>query len=145
LTPTALRSVLARLALAGLLILAGCGGGANITPLPSGAEPPADCARVADGVITLSAKNIKFSAPCLVANAGEAFTIRFTNEEAVPHDVAVYTDSSTTNEIMRGDPITGPNKTIDYHVEGLSAGEYFFHCTIHPAMNGALYVVAPAS
>lgn len=144
-TPSALRYAFVSVALAGVLALAGCGGGANITPLPSGAEPPADCARVSNGVITISAKNIKFDAPCMVANANEAFTIRFTNEEAVPHDVAVYTDSSTTNEIMRGDPITGPNKTIDYSVEALSAGEYFFHCTIHPAMNGALYVVQPTS
>lgn len=140
---SALRRGLPLLA-AGALFLAACGGGADLTPLPSGAEPPADCARVdADGVITLSAKNIQYSAPCLVANAGEAFTIRFTNEESVPHDVAVYTDSSTANEIMRGEVITGPNKTIDYPVEALDAGEYYFHCTVHPAMDGALYVVEP--
>ena len=96
------------------------------------------------GVITLSAKNIKFSAPCMVADAGDAFTIRFTNQESVPHDVAVYTDSSKDNEIMRGDVITGPDKTIDYSVEALDAGEYYFNCTVHPAMNGALYVVQPA-
>ncbi len=117
-----------------------------MTPLPSGAEPPADCARVdADGVITLSARDIQFSAPCMVANAGEAFTIRFTNEEAVPHDVTVYSDSSKGNEIMRGEIITGPDKSIDYDVEAQDAGEYYFNCTVHPAMDGALYVVEPSA
>jgi len=146
LTPSGLRRGLLSVAAAGILLLSACGGGADITPLPSGAAPPADCARVdADNVISISAKDIQFSVPCMVATAGEAFTIRFTNEEAVPHDVAVYRDSSTSDEIMRGEIITGPDKTIDYPVEALDAGEYYFHCTVHPAMDGALYVVAPSA
>lgn len=128
------------------LLLAACGGAADITPLPSGAEPPSDCARVdASGVITLSAKDIRFSTPCMVANAGEAFTIRFTNEESVAHDVAVYEDTSKSNEIMRGRVITGPDATIDYEVPALDAGERYFNCTVHPAMDGVLYVVAPSA
>ena len=128
---------------AAALLLAACGGGATVTPLPSGAEPPADCARVDDqGVITLSADNLEFSAPCLVATAGEPFVIRFENREATPHNVAAYRDSSKVNEIFRGDIITGPEASMDYPVEALDAGEYYFDCTVHPAdMNGTLYVV----
>jgi plastocyanin len=133
------------LAVAGLLALtlAACSGGATVTPLPSGAEPPADCVRVdADGVITLSADNLEFSAPCMVADAGEAFTIRFTNNESQPHNVALYQDSSKANEIFRGDTITVPGESLDYPVEALDAGQYYFDCTVHPAeMNGTLYVV----
>jgi plastocyanin len=137
---------LRRMAPAGLIAalvvgLAACGGGASFTPLPSGAEPPSDCARVEDGVVTIGADDLEFDAPCMVAIAGEAFTIHFENRENVPHDVAVYTDSSKENEIMRGDIITGPDKSIDYDVPAQDAGTYYFVCTVHPAMNGALYVV----
>ena len=134
--------------LAGLVALAlvACSAGATVTPLPSGAEPPADCARVdADGVITLSADNLEFSAPCMVANAGEAFMIRFTNNESEPHNVAVYTDSTRANEILRGDIVSGPDQSIDYPIEALDAGDYYFDCSVHLEMNGTLYVVAAAS
>ena len=131
------------LPLAVLLLLAACSGGATQSPAAStGGDPLADCVRVEDGVITISAQNLEFSAPCMVANAGEGFTIPFENNEAIPHDVAVYREEAKTNEIMRGAPITGPQATTDYEVEALDAGEYYFDCTIHPAdMNGTLYVV----
>ncbi|MEX0626835.1 MAG: cupredoxin domain-containing protein [Chloroflexota bacterium] len=124
------------------LTLAGCGSGSTEwTPLPSGAEPPAACARAdADGVIAISADQLRFSAPCMVAPAGVAFMIRFTNDESDVHNVAIYADRSKAAAVIVGDTISGPNKTIDYPVEVLAAGEYYFDCTIHPAMNGALYV-----
>jgi plastocyanin len=123
-----------------ILVLAACSSGA--TPPPSGAEPPADCARVDAGVITLSANNLKFSAPCLVANADEAFTIHFTNDENQPHNVAIYPDSSKGSELAKGDIITGPDQSTDIEVGALAAGQYFFDCQVHTEMKGTLYVVA---
>ena len=108
----------------------------------AGAPDLSACAQVTDGVITITAEDLAFSAPCMVANAGEAFTIHFENLEALPHDVSVYQDDSKSTEIMHGDPITGPDATMDYAVEAQDAGEYYFDCSIHPAdMNGTLYVV----
>lgn len=129
--------------LMGALLLAACTGAVgDMTPLPSGAQPPADCARVdAEGVISIEADDLEFSVPCMVAPAGEAFTIRFTNNEAQPHNVAAYRDPSKANEIFRGEIITGPQATVDYAVEALDAGQYYFECTVHPEMNGTLYVV----
>ncbi len=129
------------LGLALSLLLAACGGSAGFTPLASGAEPPAACARPdADNVITLSAKDIKFSAPCIVAPANTQFSIRFTNEESMPHDVALWADASMKDTYFKGDIIIGPNKSIDYSIDPIPAGEHYFACTVHPQMNGALYV-----
>ena len=124
-----------------VIVLAACSSGPSITPLPSGAEPPTNCARVEDGVITIGARDVAFTQPCMVANAGETFTIHFVNGDAMPHNVAIYNDSSKANEIMRGEIQNGQGEA-DYDVEALAAGEYYFDCTVHPAdMNGTLYVV----
>jgi plastocyanin len=133
-------------ALIGLLalLLVACSSGASFTPLPSGGQPPANCPRVEDGVLDFSAQNVEFSAPCMVANAGEAFTIHFTNNDSQPHNVAVYQDSSKADEIMKGDIITEQGESLDYEVDALDAGEYYFDCSVHAEMNGVLYVVEPA-
>lgn len=119
------------------LLLGACSG----TGSPPASVSLEDCARVTDGVITISADNLEFSAPCMVANAGEAFTIHFENNEAQVHNVSLYTDSSKATEIQRGEVITGPGVGIDYEVEALVAGEFYFDCFVHPAMNGTLFVV----
>lgn len=112
------------------------------TPLPSGAEPPAVCARAdADGVIEISAHRLRYSAPCMVAPAGEAFVVRFTNDETEPHDVAIFADRTATTRYLEGEIFSGPGVTRDYSVAALPAGDYYFHCAVHPAdMEGDLYV-----
>lgn len=124
------------------LVLAACSSSAEWTPLPSGAEPPASCARPdASNVITISAHDLRFSAKCMVAPAGVAFVVRFTNNESQQHDVAIYRDRTKATKYLEGDSFTGPNVTRDYPIAALPAGEYYFECTIHPGdMNGALYV-----
>jgi len=135
-------ALITAVALVAALALAACEAGGSFTPLPTGAEPPADCARAEGGVIELSADNLEFDAPCLVAPSGEPFTIHFTNLENQPHNVAVYEDESKADEHFRGEPvITGPDAEVDYEVPALDAGEYYFDCTVHPAMSGALYVL----
>ncbi|HET6381040.1 MAG TPA: cupredoxin domain-containing protein [candidate division Zixibacteria bacterium] len=125
------------------LLLAACSAAETSAPTGgTGGEPPADCVRVENGVIAISANNMEFDAPCMVANAGEAFTIEFTNMESVPHNVAVYTDSSTSEELGKTEIITGPDATAEVEVGPLDAGEYWFDCQVHPTqMNGTLYVV----
>jgi plastocyanin len=126
-----------------LLALSACSASSpDWTPLPSGVEPPAVCARAdSQGVIEISADQLKFSTPCMVAAAGQEFVVQLTNLESEPHNAAIYADRSKATSVMVGDTISGPNKTIDYPATTLTAGEYYFVCVVHPAvMNGALYV-----
>ncbi len=136
------RLALSASVLAIVALLAACSGTGSGTPPPSGAA----CA-VADATntIELSAKDIKFSAPCMEAVAGKPIIIKFTNNESVPHDVAVYTDNTKSEELVRSDIITGPDKTTTVTVPAQQPGQLFFECTIHNAMNGALVVKAAPS
>jgi plastocyanin len=120
------------------LVLAACSSGGSATPPPSGACVVAD----ASNHVAISAKNVAFSAPCIEAAAGSPIVITFTNEEAVPHDIAVYTDATKQQELIRSDIITGPGATTTISVPAQQPGQLYFQCTIHTAMNGALVVKA---
>jgi len=108
-------------------------------------QPTAQPACEPDGTtLQISAQNLTFDKNCLAAPAGEAFTIEFTNQEAVPHNVEIFTDSSATTRLGGatgpGDIVTGP-ATVTYQVDPLEPGTYYFHCDIHPTtMNGAFVV-----
>jgi plastocyanin len=121
-----------------VLVLAACSSGGSGTPPPSGACVVAD----ASNHVAISAKNIQFSAPCIEATSGEPIVIEFTNQEAVPHDIAVYTDSTKKQELVRSAIIQGPDKSTTITVPAQQPGQLYFQCTIHTAMNGALVVKA---
>jgi cytochrome c oxidase subunit 2 len=93
-------------------------------------------------VIKLSAKDIAFSTSTLTAPANQPFTISFTNDDAVPHNVAIFQGSDATGtNVFRGTVFAGPGKTMDYQVKALPAGTYYFHCDVHPTtMYGTLTV-----
>lgn len=136
-----LRGRRSSVALFGTLLVAVCtacsaSGG---TPVPQTAA----CA-VADAAntIQLTAKDLKFSAPCIQAAAGKQIIIHFTNDESIPHDVAVYRDSSKAEELGRSNMVTGPNASTSISIKAQRPGQLYFQCTIHNAMNGALVVRA---
>jgi plastocyanin len=91
--------------------------------------------------VAISAKGLKFDASTLNAPANTAFTIDFDNADAgVPHNVAIYKDSSASTALFKGAIVTGP-KTTTYDVKALAAGTYFFRCDVHPTlMTGSLVV-----
>ena len=93
---------------------------------------------VVDGVVELTAADLRFDATVIEAPAGEAFTISFTNNDSAPHNVAVYTEEGG-DEIATSDPIN-EGETLEVEVPALDAGEYFFVCDIHPDMNGTVVV-----
>lgn len=91
--------------------------------------------------VAVSAHNIQFDKSCLAAPAGKPFTITFSNDDSgVPHNVAIYSNSSAGKVLFRGQIVTGP-KTIVYHVPALPAGTYYFRCDVHPTTMHGTFVV----
>jgi len=125
--------VRARLGIGLLLLLVACGGAAS----PTGSV---ECREPVNGVLTVTADSLAFDTGCLALPAGEAVTIRLVNaENAEVHNVAIYTDSSRSTQLFGGDIVDG-GESIDYQIDALEAGTYYFDCTIHPAMNGSVVV-----
>jgi plastocyanin len=123
--------------IAGVAMLAG--GIALIAVSPSTAEGGGGEGSGAPAV-TVTAQNIQFDTSTIDLTAATPTTIRFDNKDAgVQHNIAIYQDDSLQKVLFRGDLVTGPN-TADYHVPGLPAGTYYFHCDVHPTMNGKVVV-----
>jgi len=121
-----MRLTLATMAL--VAVLAACAS----SPESSGTVDPAD----AD--VTITSVDLEFDQTTVTVAAGEPFTLALVNEDAMPHNVAIYTDSSASDELFVGDVIT--QDTIVYDVPALEPGEYFFRCDVHPEMTGTLIV-----
>jgi plastocyanin len=122
-------------------VVAACSGGGSGTPPPSGTCLRAD----AQNHLKISAKDVAFSVPCMEAAEGKPIVIEFDNEEAVGHDIAVYSNASKTQELVKSDTITGPNASTTITVPPQAPGQLYFDCTIHINMNGALVVTGSPS
>lgn len=96
-------------------------------PLPSGP--------IADGP-TIVAKDLKFDKASVEVQADQIFTLHFDNQEAAPHNVAIYADSSAAHRISIGEIVS--SKKADQAVPALKAGTYFFRCDVHTDMKGEI-------
>ena len=85
--------------------------------------------------ITLVADNIEFNLNTISVPAGAHVTIKFDNkDDSIPHNLAVYTDSTASHTIFKGQIITGPATTTYSFQAPTQPGKYFFRCDIHPTM-----------
>jgi plastocyanin len=90
--------------------------------------------------VTVTAQNIAFDTDTIELPADTASTITFDNQDSgVPHNIAIYADDTLSETLFQGELITGPD-TIDYAIDPLEAGEYYFQCDVHPDMNGTVVV-----
>ncbi len=110
--------------------------GQNVTATGSGPQSV---------TVDLTAENIAFDMNTITAPAGARVIINFNNKDSgVPHNLAVYTDSSATTAIFKGNIITGPAETTYTFTAPSQAGTYFFRCDIHPTQMTGQFVVESA-
>jgi len=120
--------VLATIALA----LLACGGAG--TPPTSQPSPTDGTDSTGGDGVTISANNLTFDTNELRIPADEAFQLTLVNQEAAPHNVAIYQDSSRATALFTGQIISSAEKTEQ--VPAIPAGEYYFQCDVHPDING---------
>jgi cytochrome c oxidase subunit 2 len=103
-------------------------------------ETPAPSVAPEGEVVEITADQIRFDPLELRAPADQAWTLRFTNAEAIIHNVVIY--DADNNEVFRSGDLTGPDAVQDFAVPALPAGEYTFICEYHPVpdMTGTLIV-----
>ena len=91
--------------------------------------------------ITLTAQNTAFSSATLTAPAGSTIMMTFINKDTMPHNFALYTDSSALTKIFVGDILKTPG-TVTYTFTAPSTpGTYFFRCDVHPELMTGTFVV----
>jgi heme/copper-type cytochrome/quinol oxidase subunit 2 len=91
--------------------------------------------------INLVAQNIAFNLSIITIPAGATVTINFDNKDSIPHNFAVYTDSSAQTLVFRGDIITGPATTTYTFTAPTKPGIYFFRCDVHPTIMTGSFIV----
>jgi plastocyanin len=120
----------AALALSAAALALSCGGssGGDSQPTPALRHTPSH----GGGATELSAKDNKFDRNSVTAPAGQDFSIFFTNNDAAPHNVAIYTTSSADEELFVGETFSGPDQVREYVFRTPDDGDYFFRCDVHP-------------
>jgi plastocyanin len=117
---------------------------ANPSPVPSPEAGPSLEGCGDDGVIDLeiSATTTVFDKSCLVAPAGEEFTITFDNQDTVnAHNIAAYVKEGG-DVLVEPPPITTGPIVQELTVPPQDPGTYYFNCQAHPTtMFGALAVI----
>jgi plastocyanin len=92
----------------------------------------------------IAAQNIAFDTDTLTFPADTPSQLTFQNDDAgVLHNVSIYTDESLSEALFTGEVITGPASVV-YDIPPLPQGSYYFHCDVHPNMNGTVEVAKAA-
>lgn len=90
--------------------------------------------------VDLTAQNIAFDTNTITVPAGAQVTIRFTNLDSVPHNVAVYETSQANEAIFVGEIINQGEIAYTFTAPG-QPGTYFFRCDVHPTTMTGDFIV----
>lgn len=125
--------------IAGVAMLAGGIALIAVSPKAAGAGGGSEGGGVS--AITVTAQNLQFDTSTINLTADTPTTIRFDNKDAgTQHNIAIYqSEADLTNPLFRGEVVTGPTTTT-YDIPALKPGTYYFHCDVHPTMNGTATV-----
>lgn len=110
-------------------------------PAPAGSEAPAGSGAPTEpstpqADITITAQNVAFDVTTVSGPAGKPFTIALVNDDKdIPHNVEILDASG--GSLYKGEIFPGIATKV-YDVPAIPAGQYKFHCTVHPNMTGTI-------
>lgn len=116
------------------LALAAC---SSAAPTPAGPTAAPSASAGAGDAPTVVARDLRFDTTELEVPAGEAFSLVLDNQEAPPHNIAIYADASASRPLFVGEIFSGPASRT-YTVPALAPGSYLFRCDVHPDMQGTV-------
>ena len=99
-----------------------------------------------DADASVSASNIAFDTQEITVPAASEVSVFFDNGDTAEHNISffqnqeaalAFVDSGDEAEAIYVGEIIGPGASTTYTFESPEAGEYYFHCDVHPNMNGA--------
>jgi plastocyanin len=90
--------------------------------------------------ISLIAQKMSFDKSTITVPADANVTIDFNNKDSIPHNFALYTDSSARTSIFVGQIITSTTTTYKFTAPS-TPGNYFFRCDVHPTIMTGTFVV----
>lgn len=105
-------------------------------------EPTEEPGEPSDGPteVTIVALSIQFDTDMMELAANAEVTVTFDNQDGgIPHNWAMYTDESASQEIFVGEIFNGP-EVREHTFTTPGPGEYYFRCDVHPNMQGTVTV-----
>jgi plastocyanin len=104
---------------------------------PTAAGPPGTPLTILQGSSVQGSPD--FDPDTLTVKKGDKITV--TNKDTLPHTVTSGTGPTDPNSAKQFDTsIIEPAATADIETTNITAGDYPFHCAIHPYMTGKLVV-----
>ncbi len=112
------------------MLAAGCSGGGGYGSSSGSADAPPETRAAPTSTTVLTASGFAFQPASLEVSEGSGVT--FENADSVAHTFTVNaTDVDAEAE---------PGEQVEVSLEGLSPGDYTFHCDFHSQMKGTLTV-----
>lgn len=124
-----------------MVVLAACGGGGSESGGHDHGAAKATCSPSGPS-LKIVAKSVKFDKTCLAGPANQELSLTLDNRDAgVPHNLAVFRDAGMSERLFTGETFSG-EKQQDYKIPPLPAGDYHFHCDVHPNTMEGIFKVA---